>query len=180
MAGPDYDERHAVGFEETASLDEQLRDTETGGEVFAAGLEDVIDMASSMANRASYVAASLCHQNPFLNNDKNKIEIRQPIQEKWSPSPQAGPARGGLVCPASSRDEDWPCGNGVAHCLGGGMAGSTERLGRGWAVRRGPIFPERCRPACASAALYVARRPGHGARSQGTLCLSGGPHGIRR
>jgi hypothetical protein len=41
IAGPDYDEHHAVGFEETASLDEQLRDTETGGEVFGDGLEDV-------------------------------------------------------------------------------------------------------------------------------------------
>jgi hypothetical protein len=51
MAGPDWDEHHAVGFEETASLDEQLRDIETGREVFGAGLEDVIDMASSMANR---------------------------------------------------------------------------------------------------------------------------------
>ncbi len=39
IAGPDYDEHHAVGFEETASLDEQLRDTKTGGEVFGAGLE---------------------------------------------------------------------------------------------------------------------------------------------
>ncbi len=29
MAGPDSDEHRAVGFEETASLDEQLRDTET-------------------------------------------------------------------------------------------------------------------------------------------------------
>ncbi len=47
---------HAVGFEETASLDEQLRDTETGGKVFGAGLKDVIDMASSIANRAGYVA----------------------------------------------------------------------------------------------------------------------------
>jgi hypothetical protein len=44
------------GFEETASLNEQLRDTETGGEVFGAGLEHVIDTASSMANRAGYVA----------------------------------------------------------------------------------------------------------------------------
>ncbi len=33
IAGPDYDEHHAVGFEETASLDEQLRDTDTGCEV---------------------------------------------------------------------------------------------------------------------------------------------------
>ncbi len=32
-------------------------DTETGCEVFGAGLEDVIDVASSMANRAGYVAA---------------------------------------------------------------------------------------------------------------------------
>ncbi len=30
IAGPDYDEHHAVSFEEMASLDEQLRDTETG------------------------------------------------------------------------------------------------------------------------------------------------------
>ncbi len=57
MAGPDSDEHRAVAFEETASLDEQLRDTETGGEVFGAGLEDVIDTASSVANRAGYVAA---------------------------------------------------------------------------------------------------------------------------
>ncbi len=57
IAGPDYDEHHPVGCEETASLDEQLRGTETGGEVFGAGLEDVIDMASSMANRAGNVAA---------------------------------------------------------------------------------------------------------------------------
>jgi hypothetical protein len=57
MAGPDSDEHHAAGFEETASLHEQLRDTDTGGEVFGAGLEDVIDMASSMANCAGYVAA---------------------------------------------------------------------------------------------------------------------------
>ncbi len=46
-----------VSFEETASLDEQLQDTDTGSEVFGAGLEDVIDMANSMANRADYVAA---------------------------------------------------------------------------------------------------------------------------
>jgi hypothetical protein len=57
IAGPDFDKHHIVGFEETASLDEQLRDTATGGGVFAAGLEDVIDMARSMANRAGYVAA---------------------------------------------------------------------------------------------------------------------------
>ena len=57
IPGPDYDEHHAVSFEETASLDEQLRDTETGGEVFGAGLEDVADMASSMADRAGHVAA---------------------------------------------------------------------------------------------------------------------------
>jgi hypothetical protein len=57
IAGPDDDKHHIVGFEETASLDEQLRDTATGGEVFGAGLEDVIDVASSMANRAGYVAA---------------------------------------------------------------------------------------------------------------------------
>ncbi len=31
--------------------------TETGGEVFGAGLEDVINMASSIANHAGYVAA---------------------------------------------------------------------------------------------------------------------------
>ncbi len=29
----------------------------TTGEVFGAGLEDVVDMASGMANRAGYVAA---------------------------------------------------------------------------------------------------------------------------
>jgi hypothetical protein len=57
IAGPDYDENHAFGFEETAFLDEQLRDTETGGEVFGAGLEGMIDMASSMANSAGFVAA---------------------------------------------------------------------------------------------------------------------------
>ncbi len=57
ISGPDYDKHHIVGFEEPASLDEQLRDTETGGEVFGACLEDVIDTASSMANRAGYVAA---------------------------------------------------------------------------------------------------------------------------
>jgi hypothetical protein len=39
IAGPDYDKHHIVSFEETASLDEQLRDTETGGEVFALALK---------------------------------------------------------------------------------------------------------------------------------------------
>ncbi len=40
-------------------MDEQLRDTKTGGEVFGASLEDVADsdMASSMANRADHVTA---------------------------------------------------------------------------------------------------------------------------
>ncbi len=57
IAGPDYDEHQAVGVEETASLDEQLSDTEKIGEseVYGAGLEDVIDMASSMPNRTGYV-----------------------------------------------------------------------------------------------------------------------------
>ncbi len=52
-----------VSFEETASLDEQLQDTDTGSEV--AGLEDVIDMASSTANRAGYVAAFAVPPNLF-------------------------------------------------------------------------------------------------------------------
>ncbi len=57
IAGPDYDEHNTVDFKETASLDKQLRDTEISSEVFGAGLEDMIHMASSMANRAGYVAA---------------------------------------------------------------------------------------------------------------------------
>ncbi len=56
VAGPDSDEHHA----------EQLRDTDTSAEVFWAGLEDVIDMASSRANRAGYyVAAFTVPQKPF-------------------------------------------------------------------------------------------------------------------
>ncbi len=54
-----------MGCEETASLDEQLRDTEIGGEVFGTGLEDVIDMASRMANRVGYVAAFTVPQKLF-------------------------------------------------------------------------------------------------------------------
>jgi hypothetical protein len=59
IAGADYDERHTVGFEGTASLrvDEQLRDTDSGGEVFGTGLVDVVDTASSMANSTGKVAA---------------------------------------------------------------------------------------------------------------------------
>ncbi len=44
--------------EETASLDEHLRDTDTGGEVFGTGLKVVVDMASSMASSAGQVAAA--------------------------------------------------------------------------------------------------------------------------
>jgi hypothetical protein len=44
FAGPYYDKHHAVSFEETASLEEQLRDTKTGSEVFGAGREDAIDI----------------------------------------------------------------------------------------------------------------------------------------
>jgi hypothetical protein len=57
IAGPDYYEHHAGGFEDSASINEQLRDTETGGKVFGTDLEDVVEPACSMANRASQVAA---------------------------------------------------------------------------------------------------------------------------
>jgi hypothetical protein len=69
MAGPDSDEHRAVGFEsETASLEEQLRVTDPGGQVFGAGLEHVVDMASRMANRAGHVAA--CAVPPNLLSEK--------------------------------------------------------------------------------------------------------------
>ncbi len=71
IAGPDYDEQNAFCFEETASLDcAMLRPAARSLSL------DVVDMASSMANRAGYVAACTVPPNSFLNND-NKIEIKQ-------------------------------------------------------------------------------------------------------
>ncbi len=80
IAGPNYDEHHAVSLKETASLDEQLRDTETGGEVFGAGLEGVIDMASMPP---AMLQRLLCCQNSILNNDKNNIEIKHVSGCAW-------------------------------------------------------------------------------------------------
>ncbi len=62
IADSDNTKYHTVGFDEYDSINQQKRDTYTGGEVL--GLEDVVEMAKTMANCAGRVAE--CKVPPTL------------------------------------------------------------------------------------------------------------------
>ncbi len=63
-----YEEHRIVGFNELGSMDEQWRNTEGVGEILGPCLEDVIEMAVNMANRAGRVAT--CTVPPALQSER--------------------------------------------------------------------------------------------------------------
>ncbi len=79
ITGPDYYEHHAICFQETAFLDEQLRDTETLRQVarcFALPLKMWLIWPAIWSIAQVMLQRSLCRQNSFLNNDNDKNEIK--------------------------------------------------------------------------------------------------------
>ena len=67
IAGANYEEHHQVGFVEHESIAKQQE--EEGAEVEGAGLDDVIQLAGAMANRAGKVAA--CGTPPRLLSESD-------------------------------------------------------------------------------------------------------------
>ena len=67
IAGADFAEHHTLGLDECGSIAAQQADNEGGCSVEGAGIVDVVDMASTMANRADRVAA--CKVPPALTSE---------------------------------------------------------------------------------------------------------------
>jgi hypothetical protein len=67
IAGADFAEYHALGFDEYDSIAAQRADNENSCSVEGAGIVDVIYMANTMANRADRVAA--CKVPPTLTSE---------------------------------------------------------------------------------------------------------------
>jgi hypothetical protein len=66
-AGADFADHHTLGFDEYESIAAKQVDNEDGSSVEGAGIVDVVDMASTMANRADRVAA--CRVPPALSSE---------------------------------------------------------------------------------------------------------------